>query len=36
VLAAPDQTLLGVGENQEREGLIILKAKMVLEPAAIS
>jgi tRNA U55 pseudouridine synthase TruB len=32
VLAAPDQTLLGVGENQEREGVIILKAKMVLAP----
>lgn len=32
VLAAPDQGLLGVGENQEREGVIILKAKMVLKP----
>lgn len=32
VMAAADQTLLGVGENQDREGLIILKAKMVLEP----
>ncbi len=35
VMAAADQTLLGVGENQEREGLIILKAKMVLESGGL-